>query len=110
MAACLAAARQVTPPGGFFYPQITQIDADFLFLTRRREGAKKKGWRHVLPLRGKSRSRGDFFIHRLRRLTQIFYFSREGAKARRRRDGGMSCRCASSHVAGGIFLSTDYAD
>ncbi|MDQ0290041.1 hypothetical protein [Oligosphaera ethanolica] len=98
MASCLAAARQVAPPGwGNFC------------LTRRREGAKKtflstdsadcrRLWRRVLPLRGKSRRR------------------EEGAKARRRRFypqipqivadyGVVSCRCAASRAAGmGKFL------
>jgi hypothetical protein len=64
-----------------------------------------------LPLRGKSRRRGVFFIRRLRRLAQIL--------------SGLSCRCASSHAAGffadwgrfsqiaaaeGCFLSADSAD
>ncbi|NLE53338.1 MAG: hypothetical protein GX617_00235, partial [Lentisphaerae bacterium] len=59
LAACLAAARQVTLPIRRREGSVGARHAvRFFFLTRRREGAKKAGKRrHVLPLRGNSRCR-----------------------------------------------------
>jgi len=105
LAACLAAARQSTPPGEvakafvsregakarrrLFYPQITQINADFGGLSCRCAAIHAAGWKDW----------EDFF-------------SREGARARRRLFypqitqinadfGGLSCRCAAIHAADG---------
>jgi hypothetical protein len=135
----------------FFYPQMPQI----LFFG----GGLTFFLRNLRIDRCYLSSLEDFFIHRLRRLTQIFFvvqvslaaclaaarqatppvgrrergggrsvprglprgyfFSREGAKKKARKifshakarkreedreDGGMSCRCASSHAIGGGFI------
>ncbi|MDQ0291876.1 hypothetical protein J3R75_003983 [Oligosphaera ethanolica] len=128
MAACLAAARQVTPPGGRFLSHAKArgrgVGADLrvrpLFFSR--EGAKARRrqgrWRHVLPLRVKSRRREegkeDFSHAKARRREEEGKEDFSHAKARRREedreDGGMSCRCASSHAAGRkIFISREGA-
>ncbi|MGI5922368.1 MAG: hypothetical protein ACOX9E_00320 [Lentisphaeria bacterium] len=71
MASCLAAARQFTPPvffsragAKFFYPQITQIVADYGVVSCRCAAIHAAGFFSHAPAR-------SFFIRRLRRLSQI---------------------------------------
>ena len=97
------------------------LAANVFFLTRRRESAKKAGnmaaclaaARQATPPAGRRERGGGRSVPR--GLPRGYFFSREGAKKKARKifshakarkreedreDGGMSCRCASSHAAG----------
>ncbi|MGI5923860.1 MAG: hypothetical protein ACOX9E_07950 [Lentisphaeria bacterium] len=93
LAACLAAARQFTPPDFYLGPILADygtVAAGFVFFSRRREGFYPQitpipadFWRPVLSLRGNSRRRifiWGRFSQIVALLPPVLFFSRAGAK------------------------------